>query len=59
MIMTSGGVRVVQNLTGDTEQLVQILKKASGELSNTDMQAGVPGLQTEGAEGNLCPELAD
>jgi VWFA-related protein len=32
MIMTSSGVRVVQNLTGDTEQLVQVLKKASGEL---------------------------
>jgi len=32
MIITSHGLRVVQGLTGDPDQLVQILKKASGEL---------------------------
>ncbi len=53
MIMTSRGVRVVQNLTGDTDQLVQVLKKASGELSNTDVQAGIPDLQANAAEGNI------
>ncbi len=31
MIMTSHGLEIVQGLTGDREQLVQVLKKASGE----------------------------
>jgi VWFA-related protein len=44
MVMTSQGLKVVQGLTGDREQLVQALKKASGETpalqgSNTDVQA--------------------
>ena len=32
MIITSRGVRVVQGLTGDPEQLLQVLKKIGGEL---------------------------
>lgn len=32
MIMTSHGVKVVQGLTGDPEQLAQVLKKVSGEM---------------------------
>lgn len=32
MIITTDGVKVVQGLGGDTEQLVQVLKKVSGEL---------------------------
>ena len=32
MIMTSHGVKVVQDLTGDPEQLAQVLKKVSGEM---------------------------
>jgi VWFA-related protein len=32
MLMTSRGLKVVQGLTGDPEQLAQILKRASGEL---------------------------
>lgn len=32
MIITSRGVKVVQGLTGDPEQLLQMLKKVSGEL---------------------------
>ncbi len=32
MIITSHGVKVVQGLTGDPEQLVKVLKKVSGEM---------------------------
>jgi VWFA-related protein len=32
MIITSHGLKIVQGLTGDPEQLLQVLKKASGEL---------------------------
>jgi len=32
MIITSHGVKIVQGLTGDPEQLLQVLKKVSGEL---------------------------
>jgi VWFA-related protein len=32
MIITSRGVKVVQGLTGDPEQLLQVLKKVSGEM---------------------------
>jgi|CZKJ01.1.fsa_nt_gi VWFA-related protein len=32
MIMTSHGLKIVQGLTGDPEQLVTVLKKASGEM---------------------------
>ena len=44
MIITSHGVKVVQGLTGDPEQLLQILKKVSGEIPGNqgidiDMQA--------------------
>jgi len=46
MIITSHGLRVIQGLTGDPEQLVQILKKVGGELPamqsiDTDVQADV------------------
>jgi VWFA-related protein len=53
MIMTSHGVRVVQNLTGDPEQLIQVLKKASGELSITDVQAGGPDAQANALQGDI------
>jgi VWFA-related protein len=53
MIMTPHGVRVVQNLTGDPEQLIQVLKKASGELSITDVQAGGPDTQANALQGNI------
>ncbi|HUO15554.1 MAG TPA: VWA domain-containing protein [Verrucomicrobiae bacterium] len=56
MIITSRGLRVIQGLTGDPEQLAQILKKVSGELPamqtvNPDIQADVaagdaPGMPT-------------
>jgi VWFA-related protein len=44
MIITSHGVKVIQGLTGDSANLVQILKKVSGELPalqgvDTDAQA--------------------
>lgn len=32
MIITSRGLKIVQGLTGDPEQLLQVLKKASGEM---------------------------
>jgi VWFA-related protein len=41
MIMTSHGVKVVQGLTGDREQLVQVLKKVSSE------QTGMEGLSQD------------
>jgi VWFA-related protein len=46
MIITSHGLRVIQGLTGDPEQLVQILKKVGGELPamqsvDIDVQADV------------------
>jgi VWFA-related protein len=53
MIMTPHGVRVVQNLTGDPEQLIQVLKKASGELSITDVRAGGPDAQANALQGNI------
>jgi VWFA-related protein len=49
MIMTSRGVRVVEGLTGDTEQLVQVLKKVSGEL---------PALQGLGQDEGLGQDAA-
>jgi VWFA-related protein len=52
MIMTSRGVRVVQGLTGDTEQLIQVLKRASGELPA--LQGVGPGQQAEAAQGNIA-----
>ncbi len=46
MIITSHGLKVIQGLTGDPEQLVQILKKVGGELPamqsvDIDVQADV------------------
>ena len=46
MIITSHGLKVIQGLTGDPEQLVQILKKVGGELPamqsiDMDVQADV------------------
>jgi VWFA-related protein len=52
MIMTSRGVRVVQGLTGDSEQLVQILKNASGETPVT--QGLGPDAQANSAVGDLA-----
>jgi VWFA-related protein len=54
MIMTPHGVRVVQGLTGDPEQLVQVLKRASGELPA--LQGIGPDQQVIAAEGNI-PDL--
>jgi VWFA-related protein len=51
MIMTSHGLKVVQSLTGDPEQLQQILKKAGGELpamQGLDMDA-----QADAATGDI------
>jgi VWFA-related protein len=63
MIITSHGLQVVQGLTGDPEQLVQILKKVGGEMPalqgvDTDTLANVsagsvgnpPGLITPGSD---------
>jgi VWFA-related protein len=61
MIMGSSGVRVVEGLTGDTEQLVKILKQASGEISVMQGMGQENGLGTDAqaaaAEGHL-PDLA-
>jgi VWFA-related protein len=56
MIITSRGLRIIQGLTGDPEQLLQILKKVGGELpamqtvdldTQADVAAGdVPGMPT-------------
>jgi VWFA-related protein len=60
MIMGSNGVRVVQGLTGDTEQLVKILKQASGEIPPMQGMGQENGLgvdaQAAAAEGHL-PDL--
>ena len=51
MLITSHGLKVVQRLTGDPEQLLQILKKASGELpamQGIDMDA-----QADAATGDI------
>jgi len=57
MIMGSNGVRVVQGLTGDTEQLVKILKQASGEIPAMQGMSQENGLgadaQAASAEGRL------
>jgi VWFA-related protein len=61
MIMTSRGIKVVQGLTGDTGQLIQILKKATGEVPETQGLAQDEGLgvdaQVNSATGNL-PDLS-
>jgi VWFA-related protein len=51
MIITSHGLKIVQGLTGDPEQLLQALKKASGEmpaLHGIDIDA-----QADAATGNI------
>jgi VWFA-related protein len=51
MIITSHGLQIVQGLTGDTAQLMQVLKKASGEISamhGIDIDA-----QADAATGNI------
>jgi VWFA-related protein len=50
MVMTSHGLKVVQGLTGDREQLVQVLKKASGET---------PALQGSGLDAQANAALGD
>jgi VWFA-related protein len=61
MIMGSSGVRVVQGLTGDTEQLVKVLKQASGEIPPMQGMGQENGLGTDAqaaaAQGRL-PDLA-
>ncbi|HXC41952.1 MAG TPA: VWA domain-containing protein [Candidatus Dormibacteraeota bacterium] len=54
MVMTSHGLKVVQGLTSDREQLVQLLKKASGEMAA--MQGTAPDVQANAAAGDI-PEL--
>lgn len=54
MVMTSHGLKVVQGLTGDREQLVQLLKKASGEMPA--MPGLDPDVQAKAAVGDI-PEL--
>jgi VWFA-related protein len=50
MVMTSQGLKVVQGLTDDREQLVQVLKKASGET---------PALQGSGLDAQANAALGD
>jgi len=59
MIMTSRGVRVVQNLTGDTEQLIKILKQASGEIPVMQGQGQDEGLGTDAQEAAAEGRLPD
>ena len=54
MIITSRGVKVVQGLTGDREQLIQLLKKTGGDL--TAMLGLGPDTQANAAVGDV-PEL--
>jgi VWFA-related protein len=54
MVMTSHGLKVVQGLTSDREQLVQLLKKASGEMAAT--QGTDPDVQANAAAGDI-PEV--
>jgi VWFA-related protein len=54
MILTSRGVRVIQGLTSDSDQLIQVLKKASGE--QTGMQGLGSDTQANAALGDL-PDL--
>lgn len=54
MIITSRGLKVVQGLTGDPDQLLQILKKAGGELPA--MQSVDIDAQADMATGDI-PEI--
>ncbi len=68
MIITSHGVRVVQGLTGGPEQLVQVLKRASGEQpvvqgisrdETAELARGdVPQLPTVAPSANANPQAA-
>lgn len=49
MVMTSHGLKVVQGLTSDQEQLVQVLKKASGETPS--LKGSSPEMQANAAVG--------
>jgi VWFA-related protein len=51
MIITSRGLQIVQGLTGDSAQLMQVLKKASGELPA--MQGVDIDAQADAATGNI------
>ncbi len=51
MIITSRGLKVVQGLTGDPAQLLQVLKKFSGELP--PVRGGDIDAQAEGAAGDF------
>lgn len=55
MVMSSRGVRVVQGLTGDPEQLLQVLKKVSGELPGN--QGNSIDAQADAATGDL-PDIS-
>jgi len=54
MVMTSHGLKVVQGLTSDRDQLVQMLKKASGEAPS--VHASGPDTQANAAVGDI-PDL--
>jgi VWFA-related protein len=54
MVMTSHGLKVVQGLTSDREQLVQVLKKASGETPA--LQGSSENVQANAADGDI-PDL--
>ncbi len=54
MIITSHGLKIVQGLTGDSEQLVRVLKKASGEMPA--MQGVGVDAQADAAAGD-APDL--
>ncbi|MGA2020209.1 MAG: VWA domain-containing protein [Candidatus Sulfotelmatobacter sp.] len=51
MIITSHGLQIVQGLTGDPAQLMQVLKKASGEVSA--MQSVSMDARADAAAGNI------
>ncbi len=51
MIITSHGVKIIQGLTGDSSQLIQMLKKVSGELPA--MQAVDVDAQADAAIGDI------
>ena len=55
VVMSSRGVRVVQGLTGDSEQLLQVLKKVSGELPPN--QGTSMDVQADAATGDL-PDIS-
>jgi VWFA-related protein len=63
MIMTGSGVRIVQGLTGDPDQLLNALKKVSGQTPamqgvDTDIQASIARGQTPEVSTSV-PDSAD